>query len=450
MPLGLALLSLIHEESQTHLKGFLDSSYPREFNISRGLIRKIVEVVQDSVTTEDGVYELKYANKLILVHSKYLEDSKSYELIVVILTENEVQQVKEFYELLSTNVEKFYEYSNKDRTLNFSKFAELFFHQNSSKKLLIIGFPSAGKTCIKKAFFDGINPEELLGLKAPEPTRGLAHYVYSWLDAEVGIVDSSGQEFHTYVEPNNSFERMIAFEESDIIIYVFDIQNWIDQQAEVLENLEKIITTKNSITSNAKIYAFCHKIDLLEGSNQEKANNFLKIKTDLERQFHIKVIFTSIQPELIHTLFRSMQIILNDMSQMGTSIEDFCEDVIRNQNKSAIFLLNDKNTVISQKSTPDLDLDDVSNIIHIVKNQKELLEQSSEFGALDYSVIHTVNDMALIVKSINILKYGVSTVAYLSKQVSKRTLNELIEKLDKRMNFESRQSEIRRDTINLQ
>ena len=57
---------------------------------------------------------------------------------------------------------------------------------------------------------------------------------------------------------------------------------------------------------------------------------------------------------------------------------------------------------------------------------------------MDYSVVHTTNNMSLIVKSVNILKYGVSTVAFLSHSVTNKTLTELIEKLDKRLSFESR------------
>ena len=242
-------------------------------------------------------------------------------------------QVKEFYELLAAQIPTFYNNNKRDRALTFSEFAKNFFHQQSSKKLLFIGFPASGKTCIKKAFFDGMDPLVLLGQTAPEPTRGLAHFVYSWLDAEVGIVDSSGQEFDSYVSPNNNFERMIAFEESDVVIYVFDINNWQNDQQDVIDNLERIINTKNTTASNATVYAFCHKIDLLQGDNQEKAQQFLKIKEILDQQFGIKTIFTSIQPELIHTLFRSMQIILNDLSSVGNSIEEFCDDVIKGTEK---------------------------------------------------------------------------------------------------------------------
>ena len=440
MPLGLALITVKKMQPSLALKGILDSSYPKEFNISRGLIQKIVHIYNDSGKKEDGIMELKYSDKLILLNAKNFPDLDQCELIIIILSSEELSKTKHYFDLLAEQVPGLYALSTQDRVLQFGNFAKKFCKEQSSKKLLIIGFPSAGKTCIKKAFFDGMDPLTLLGQEAPEPTRGLAHYVYSWLDAEVGIIDSSGQEFESYVEPNNNIERLIAFDESDIIIYVFDIENWLNEKEEVISNLEKISNTRNTLSANADVFAFCHKIDLLTGTNQEKAKIFLNIKEELEKKFNIKTIFTSIQPELVHTLFRSMQIILNDMSQMGNTIEQFCEDVIKDQEKSAIFLLNDENVVISQKSTRDIDLDEISKIMNLVKNQQSILQNTPEFGELDYSVIHTVNEMALIVKSVNILKYGVSTVAYMSQSVSNSTLADLLVKLDNRFRFEQRKT----------
>ena len=57
---------------------------------------------------------------------------------------------------------------------------------------------------------------------------------------------------------------------------------------------------------------------------------------------------------------------------------------------------------------------------------------------MDYSVIHTQRGMSIIVKAVNILKYKVSTIAFLSQNATNRTLTELIEKLDKRLQFENR------------
>ena len=209
----------------------------------------------------------------------------------------------------------------------------------------------AGRNFIKKAFFDGEDPESLLGRSAPAPTIGLAHYVYSWLDAEVGIIDSAGQEFDQYVSQLSTFERKIAFEEADVVIYVFDVSNWQEQYLLVLENLEKILKAKDRYNTQCKIYAFCHKIDLVSSAYSNSSKEiplFIQIRREIEEKYKIKVIFTSIEPTLIHTLYRSMQIILNEMSVLGDSIETLSQEILRDQKKSAILLFSDSNTVINQ------------------------------------------------------------------------------------------------------
>ena len=148
-----------------------------------------------------------------------------------------------------------------------------------------------------------------MGVSAPEPTRGLVHFIYSWFNAEVGIVDSSGQEFISYVSDEENEEQINAFEGSDIIIYVFDVINWKEESENVIENLKKIITTKDKISPESKIYAFCHKIDLLTDPDKD---SILKVKDILEKELKIKASFSSIQPEYIHTLFRSMELILKE------------------------------------------------------------------------------------------------------------------------------------------
>ncbi len=434
MPLGLALITVDKNVVASRSKGFLECSYPSNFNISRGLIHKIIMAI-NSCDDEDkeGIFELKYSNNTILVHEKKLENESDKELIVLILIPEDSNIAEKYHELFIDEIEKLYHHNKSNRIINFTNFAKKFFNEAVSKKMLFIGFPYAGKTCIKKTFFDGVDPRSLLGDSTPEPTRGLVHFVYLWLDAEVGIVDSSGQEFDQYVSVGNNQEKSVAFYESDIIVYVFDIQNWQKDQEKVIGNLKKVVKTRNSTSANAQIYAFCHKIDLLEGNNQDKANLFLDIKSKIEKNYGIKTIFTSIQPDLIHTVMRSMQIILNKSSVAGNSIEDYCRSIIKEYTESAIFLLNNKNQVLCQMNTPEFNLDDLSKMVLLVENQLNILSQTSQFRNINYSVIFSKNDFVLIVKSINIFKFGVSNVVFIRKNINKDTILDIVNKLTEKL-----------------
>jgi len=307
MPLGTAIFTIENLGSDPSVgKGIINCTYPKLFKISRGLMHKITQFFIQSRSKMDEVLELIYGDKLVLVYS---HKAGLNEIFALILSPPEVTNKNDFIELIKKNIDNFYQQNKQDRFLNFKTFARLFFGEGSSKKLLIIGFPAAGKTCIKKSFFDKVDPNALLGVSTPEPTRGLVHFIYSWFNAEIGILDSSGQEFNSYISGDNE-ESINAFEGSDIIIYVFDVINWKDQEDDVIENLKKIIKTKEALSpANSKIYAFCHKIDLLSDPDKK---SILKVKDILEKQLHIKASFSSIQPEYIHTLFRSMELILNE------------------------------------------------------------------------------------------------------------------------------------------
>ncbi len=440
MPIGLAYISVMNNgQFEDQKKWLLEASYPHDYNISRGFIHKIVNLSKNAeIKKESSILEIKYASKKILLHVKKFEDESPDEIIVLILSQKDEKNFKQFQKMFRDNINEFYLKNKAKRRLHFKTFAEQFYKKKQNKKVLIIGFPQAGKTCIKRAFFDNEDPEKLLGKESPEPTRGLAHFVYSWLDTEIGIVDSSGQEFKSYLSPENNFERMVAFQEADIILYVFDILNWRNNKQEVIDNLEKIIENKKELAPSARIYTFCHKIDLMdkEDITENKTKSFFLIKKKLRERFNIPCVFTSIAPTLIHTLFRSMQIILNDMSQYGTSIEDFCQDVIKDHERSAVFLLNDRNNVVSQKSTDDFKVNDFSKIINLVKNQMDILAKTEDFSDLDYSVFYTNNNMSLIVKTVNVVKYGVNTIAFLSKDASRESLTKVLEVLDEKVAHE--------------
>ena len=308
MPLGAVLIENSMSE-EFDLKSEIRSSFPNSFKISRGLVHKITQFFMESGGRLNDVLELNYGDKLVLIISQKIDSDQSNEIIALILSPQEVPKKKEFIDFILNNIDNFYQQNKQDRFLNFETFARKFFSESESKKLLFIGFPSAGKTSIKQSIFDKDDPQSLLGDSSPEPTRGLVHFIYSWFNASIGIVDSSGQEFESYVS-DGSEEQIKAFEGSDIIIYVFDVVNWKEESEKVIDNLKKIISTKNAISPpNSKIYAFCHKIDLL---NDPDKKSILKVKDILEKDLNIKATFSSIQPELIHTLFRSMELILKD------------------------------------------------------------------------------------------------------------------------------------------
>jgi len=83
------------------------------------------------------------------------------------------------------------------------------------RKICLIGRAGTGKTSIKKVLFEGIEPKNIM-LHSPEPTRGIEINIYDWLDLEVGLIDTSGQELSFFLE--NKEEKNQIFENSNIVL----------------------------------------------------------------------------------------------------------------------------------------------------------------------------------------------------------------------------------------
>ncbi len=432
MPIGLAFINLRINLETNEIKGILEASYPEEFNISRALINKVSDALPENISIKPKTYIFNYNNKIILTLSSKI-NSENIEVILIIIDHAESKKVDEFRNLMTELADSFYSKSKIDRVLEFDEYAKQFFTEKSSKKLLIIGFPGAGKTCIKKAFFEGEDPKKLLTeLGAPEPTMGVQHFSYSWLDTEVGMVDSSGQEFERYIS-GDIFEKEMTFGSSDAIVYVFDINNWMEEQEIVIENLEKVINVRDELTPSAKIYAFCHKIDIITLDSKTRATAFSDIKDKLQKGLLIKTVFTSIDPRFIHTLFRSLQIILNDLSKVGTSLESFIRDVLLKMSKTSVILLDDKFKVISERRTEGMSIYINEEMVKIAKNLNETYINLNSTDLLDFSLISSYKGLNILIKRIHSSKFGMSYIIIGSKTASKKALSRIIEILEEKI-----------------
>ena len=74
-----------------------------------------------------------------------------------------------------------------------------------SKKIIFIGPSGAGKTTIRKIFFEGENSKKLLEY-ALEPTYGEESLILRLpgLNEDIGIFDLAGQENHRWLETNEN------------------------------------------------------------------------------------------------------------------------------------------------------------------------------------------------------------------------------------------------------
>ena len=132
-----------------------------------------------------------------------------------------------------------------------------FFDETSAKKVILIGRAGTGKTSIKKIVFEGYNSKDLLD-NPLEPTRGISPSVYSWLDLKLGLFDTSGQELSFLLENEDDNDHILAFENTDTILYLFDYPLWISNSQLIFKDIQRISDIINTKSYKAKIVIFIH------------------------------------------------------------------------------------------------------------------------------------------------------------------------------------------------
>jgi len=161
-----------------------------------------------------------------------------------------------------------------------------------SEKIVFVGPPKAGKTTLRKIFFEGENPTKLLEY-ALKPTHGIESIIIK-LSKEIGVFDLAGQENQYWLET----EKKTIFYNTKVILLVIDVTTPID---DILDFIRKIIKIRNDLTPSSVIYVLIHKIDLVKKNKLRELNS--RIKFALIKETQINVYFTSIKKEYFTQTF---------------------------------------------------------------------------------------------------------------------------------------------------
>ena len=183
------------------------------------------------------------------------------------------------------------------------------------KKILLVGPPNTGKSTIKSVFFEMANPFVLLR-NSLDPTRGVNSNIYSFFDLELSVFDLAGQENENWF--NN--EKNI-FNYADLIICILDINSYLKNNIDFIEDLIKIITELKLIKCSLVI--LLHKKDLIEPIYaQHKYTAFeRRIKNELKSDFDIQIYTTSIAKEYFFETFYIIAEIFSNLFEGIRSLE---------------------------------------------------------------------------------------------------------------------------------
>ncbi|MHA1805305.1 MAG: ADP-ribosylation factor-like protein [Promethearchaeota archaeon] len=161
------------------------------------------------------------------------------------------------------------------------------------KKIVIVGPPEAGKTTLRKVFFEGENSVRLLK-HALKPTYGIESLILRLKD-DVGIFDLAGQENKRWLET----EDKQVFQNTEVMMVVFDAKT--TDIREIIEFIKKIIQIRNKLSPHAIIFLLMHKIDLIDKKRMEQLR--LEVNHAIRNEQQVKLAFTSIKKEYLTQTF---------------------------------------------------------------------------------------------------------------------------------------------------
>ncbi len=202
-----------------------------------------------------------------------------------------------------------------------------------SKKIVFVGPSGAGKTTLRKLFFEGENSTKLLEY-ALEPTYGEESLILRLpgIKEDIGIFDLAGQENERWL----STDENSIFYGTKVIIVVIDISSSLE---DILNFINRIIEIRNELTPETLIYVLLHKIDLVREKRIRDIN--AGINNAFRSEKLIKFLFTSLKKKYFTQTFSYFIEIMKSCLVDETSEEALMFNVI-DESVKLIHLIDDE------------------------------------------------------------------------------------------------------------
>lgn len=240
------------------------------------------------------------------------------------------------------------------------------------KKILLLGRPAMGKTTIKNVIFNDEEPNDLI-LFPLETTVDIKYSIHEFLDLRISLLDTAGQSLQIYL--NNEEKQIEIFGDTGALIYIFDYNIWLSKPQVIIDDIRRICKINENNLFGVKIFLFFHKIDLIYQVNAKKLSTLRSTITNkLALPFELPIYFTSLYPDLIYSTYNAFFDIISNFSPDALNLKNVVHGVINGLSKTICFITNQKDYIIHQVMSKDLDI----NLIHSFHEKVYLLSQSPE------------------------------------------------------------------------
>lgn len=443
MPIGLALFSW-----DKKVGSVLDFKYPNTLNLSQDLIHKIYmsHALKQSNIKEVELYELHFEDQIIL---SYCDKARvvefGYEILILILHEREQINLYKLTSELTDFAQACFKLQKEDRNNYILDNIGILFKETTERKILLLGRGGVGKTTIKKIIFEGHDPKDLL-INPLSPTRGIKPSVYSWLDISLGVFDSSGQELNGIL--NNKKTQLVAFENTDVIIYIFDFTIWVSKSKEIISEIQDIIDIIRIRSYDSKIILFLHKIDQLDPSNRESNFSDLSVEqtiesirnitNEIQNQLNLPLYLTSIYPDFIYNIYNAFYEILGSFSEETLKLKNILDDFLKEYSKIMCFITDHNNSIIIQSMSKDFNTILINHAHTLIARLNQSFEDMAE-SKIEILFISSSNGLNIIMINLNLSRFNMKNLICISENLSSDKLillaNELKTELNKHLNL---------------
>jgi hypothetical protein len=406
----------------------LEAKYPESLEISSNLTNKIYMThAYDEDFKNEELIEVKYKEKTILSYCDKARISKfGYEILILILEETEKDNLYNLRNQMISFGNSIFSKPKEERKDYFLKNVEKFFKKPSARKVLILGRPGTGKSSIKQIVFEGKDPKTLL-YDPLEPTRGITPSVYSWLDLKLGLFDTSGQELQDLLNQENIQEQILAFENSDVIIYLFDFPLWVSKKEEVFSDIKRIEDLINHYDENSRLILFLHKIDLIE--KNERKEVIEEIRNQINKNLDLPIFFTSIYPNIIYSLYNAFYNILSGFSEDTADLKLFLDQFLEKLEKTMAYITNQNDSIIVQTMNENFNTTLINHTHKLIAQLNQSFVNMGEDEDIEHIIISGKESINIIMNNLNLQKFNLKNLILVSESLSPNKLIYLVGKI---------------------
>lgn len=295
--------------------------------------------------------------------------------------------------------------------------------RNMANKISLIGRAGVGKTSMIKLLFEGYDPKDLM-IKPLEPTRGINPKSYHWMDLELGVFDTSGQEFPYLLEDER--EQLLVFENADAVIYAFDYPMWTSNAQEIIDEIHMIFNSLKKINEEIRFVLIFHKIDLI---NQKINRNYQLMKNGIKNRInlpeHVPIYFTSLYPEIVFSTFNTFSDILSSLSMDSKNLKEILNRNINNFPKSICFITKQDNSVLVQSFGKDFNTNNIHNLYLLIAHYRNLGNKINIFDDRIHYVDSGAFILSFIIENLEKINPNLSFLIVFSEDHNKEDIIEL-------------------------